>query len=111
MLEVFSQVSGIELDFAELREEAQALDERLRKVIARAKRLSQAASPLLLPGPSFLDGLDDDGPDPAVVAEIEALFARAQTDRSVALELKEKLDEHELFGNYENRFLDLFTSR
>ena len=39
---------------------------------------------------------------------IEELFEQAVRDRSKAYELKGELDRLEVFGDYEDRFLDLF---
>ena len=40
--------------------------------------------------------------------QIEQLFEQALQDRSKAYELKRELDRLEVFGEYEDRFLDLF---
>ena len=45
---------------------------------------------------------------PSARARIEELFAAAARDRSKAFELKQELDRFGLFGEYEDRFLDLF---
>lgn len=52
----------------------------------------------------------DAPPDPApeTIAEVEAMFTLAGSDREFAGELKELLDRHGLFERYEDRFLDLF---
>lgn len=41
---------------------------------------------------------------------IEALFEQARADRSHAFELKNQLDRLGVFGDYEDRFLDLFRA-
>lgn len=51
------------------------------------------------------------GLPPDVVAHIEELFLAAASDRQRALELKELLDEHDAFKDYEDRFLNLFRRR
>lgn len=48
---------------------------------------------------------------PDVVAHIEELFLAAANDRGKALELKALLDQHDVFKEYEDRFLNLFTRR
>ena len=40
--------------------------------------------------------------------QIEELFDQARQDRSKAYELKRELDRHDVFEEYEDRFLDLF---
>lgn len=42
---------------------------------------------------------------------IESLFRAAQQDRAKAYELKQVLDELEVFDEFEDRFLDLFKSQ
>ncbi len=46
--------------------------------------------------------------DASTEAQIEAMFAQAEMDRSLASPLKAKLDSLNAFKFYENRFLDLF---
>ncbi len=46
--------------------------------------------------------------EPGVVTQIETLFGQAGRDRGKALQLKALLDQHGVFKEYEDRFLDLF---
>ncbi len=53
---------------------------------------------------------DEESPRPTTKEsqQIEQLFAEARKDRSRAYELKQELDRMGLFGEFEDRFLDLF---
>lgn len=48
---------------------------------------------------------------PADRQRIEQLFEQSAHDRSKAFELKQELDRHGVFKEYEDRFLDLFKTR
>jgi hypothetical protein len=55
---------------------------------------------------------EEEGAQPSIDVktrrQIEDLFEHAESDRSLAVKLKRLLDEHGVFGEYEDRFLDLF---
>jgi hypothetical protein len=57
---------------------------------------------------SALEPERDPKKDVRVRHRIEEFFRAAERDREKALELKRELDRHGLFGEYEDRFLDLF---
>jgi uncharacterized protein len=109
VLEVFADVTGIELDLAQLREQAKALDERVRRFMADARRLRKLGDPLMLPGPTDADDDEDREARAEITGRIENLFREAAEDRQVAYKLKAELDAHGLFRDYEDRFLDLFS--
>jgi proteasome assembly chaperone (PAC2) family protein len=117
ILESFAVLTGIDLDMAEMARQAEAADQQLGELLARVER-------------SMGEGDDEDededeeaedeigyqtepapeerGVRPSDVERIEALFDRAERDRSKAFELKAELDRLGVFKNYEDRFLDLF---
>jgi proteasome assembly chaperone (PAC2) family protein len=114
ILDVFTTLSGIDLDLAELEEQARAVEEQLGELLARVEEKF---------GPQTGEEDDDDEEEdegfqpeppeeeqlaPAARERIERLFAEAAKDRSKAFELKRELDRLGLFRDYENRFLDLF---
>ena len=107
VLEVFAAITGIELDFAELSEQAQAMEERLGELLVNMERAMQKQEPgeqeAWRPDPT-----DDQRLSPPDERRIEQLFQQAQQDRSKAYELKRELDRLEVFEDYEDRFLDLF---
>jgi len=106
VLEVFSTITGLQVDFAELAEQAEAVDQRLGELLAQVER---AIERQVEPEEDFLaSGAAEEGLDPADDQRIERLFREAEDDRSKAYELKRELDRLEVFPEYEDRFLDLF---
>jgi len=107
ILEVFTTMSGIELDFAELSEQVRLMDEQLGELLSQVEKAQgQEASPeeeSFNPEPAEEPRLDA-----AEKQRMEELFERAEKDRSKAFELKQELDRLGVFKDYEDRFLDLF---
>lgn len=107
VLEVFTAIAGIELDFAELSEQAQAMEEKLGELLARVETALEQQAPTEEEGYS-----PEPTDEPRISREderrIETLFEQAKLDRSKAYELKQELDRLEVFKDYEDRFLDLF---
>jgi hypothetical protein len=107
ILEVFTTMAGFEIDFTELAEQAQIMEQRLGEVLARVEEAFKQQQ-----------GMEEEGyvPEPPPEARvptpdqerIEALFRQAESDRVKAFELKQELDRLGLFKEYEDRFLDLF---
>jgi proteasome assembly chaperone (PAC2) family protein len=109
ILEVFTTITGIELDLSELSEQAQVMEQQLGEFLSRLEKTygaqAQAAT-------------EEEGYKPEVVEEprltsvqnerIENRFTESEKDRSKAFELKQELDKLGLFKEYEDRFLDLF---
>ena len=118
VLEVFTTMTEIEVDFTELAEQAQAVEEQLGELMSRVEEGFN-------PGDSETDAVqtDDDEddedesipdpraesmPEPNEAERIDGLFRQAAKDRSKAFELKQLLDRLGVFKQYEDRFLDLF---
>lgn len=107
ILEVFSTMSGVKIDLAELAEQALATERQLGELMAQVEEHMGRE----VPG-------EDEGFTPEPPAEehptgpekqkIERLFQHADQDRSKAFELKQELDRLDVFKEYEDRFLDLF---
>jgi uncharacterized protein len=107
ILEVFTTITGITLDFAELAEQVKAMDQQLGELLAQVEERF---------GPQ--NGGEEEAFQPEPIEEeklsqldehrIETLFENAQKDRSKAFELKQDLDRLGVFKDYEDRFLDLF---
>jgi len=108
VLKVFSELTGIQLDFSELEQQAQQLSQKLGELLAQVEgefqeRETYEAEPAeeaAPPEPPKLSPEDE--------RRIEQLFEQAQSDRSKAYELKRELDRLDVFADYEDRFLDLF---
>lgn len=106
VLEFFTVMAGIEIDFTELREHAVTVEHTLEDFLTRMEQAagesqaaSQAAAGTQEPAPRR------ESPDRR---GIERLFEEARHDRSRAYELKQELDRLGLFAEFEDRFLDLF---
>jgi len=107
ILEVFTTMSGIDLDFAELSEQVQQVDEQLGELLSQVEKAY---------GQETAEEDENAAPEPpeeprlssADSERIEELFQRAAKDRSKAFELKQELDRLGVFKEFEDRFLDLF---
>jgi proteasome assembly chaperone (PAC2) family protein len=111
ILEVFTAMSGIELDLGELAEQARAVEEQLGKLLERVEQQYGMQEEPAEEGeePEFqVEPAEEEVVAPAERDRIERLFARAEKDRAKAFELKQELDRLGLFKEYEDRFLDLF---
>jgi uncharacterized protein len=110
VLKVFTEFAGIELDFAELAEQSKAMEEQLGEVLAQLEQAIGQQPSGDDEDEAWKTGVDDEE-DPLSEADrhkIESLFEQAQQNRAKAYELKRVLDRLNVFGEYEDRFLDLF---
>ncbi len=105
ILEVFATITGIDLDFTELQEQARVVDEQLVELLSRVEQAYGGQAPGEAEGS---EPAEEEPPAPVPRQRIEALFQQAAKDRSKAFELKQELDRLGLFKEYEDRFLDLF---
>jgi hypothetical protein len=116
VLRAFGALSGVHVDLSRLEQSAKEVERVLVDQLRSLERglqevlSGESAPPLKSPKkPATLEVWPaEKGLDPDVEARIETLFAQAANDRAKALELKAELDRHGVFGDYENRFLDLF---
>ena len=108
VLKVFTSLSNIEIDFTELSEQAESMQQTLGEILAQIEQTHGGSKP----PPEEASGSPAPEPEPGLPPEelhlIETLFEEADKDRSKAYELKSELDRLGLFKQYENRFLDLF---
>lgn len=109
VLESFCVMSGIEIDFAELRSHAETVETTLENFLTRMESAVEPDEPRL----EAADGdaassANSPGSGTAERRRLEQLFAESRDDRSRAYELKQELDRLGLFNEYEDRFLDLF---
>jgi hypothetical protein len=107
ILEVFTSLTGIEVDLGELAEQARVTEQQLSDLL---ERVEQQYGPLQSAeeAQEIAEPADEPRLVPADQRRIEALFKQAATDRSKAFELKQELDRLGVFKEYEDRFLDLF---
>lgn len=111
VLDVFSQMAGVEIDLKELDEYGRAMESQLTKVVEQVqKKLKQKERPSEEEeeAPEF----EIPAPQPALTdadrRRIEGLFEQAKRDRTKRFELKRELDRLGVFAEHEDRFLDLF---
>lgn len=123
LLKVFADLRGIDIDTSELDDRIDKMEAAFTEMLEHLPQQSIA-----FPGDPFEDDDEDDDDADASETEvaeepmvepkhdldtqtrqsIEDLFRDAKSDRSVAQRLKSELDRLGVFGQYENRFLDLF---
>ena len=109
VLEVFTTIADIEIDFTELSEQARDMEQKLGELLAQVERAYEheqqapAEEETVSRSPAEEERLR-----PEVRRRIEQLFEQAKQDRSYAYELKRELDRLNVYPEYEDRFLDLF---
>jgi proteasome assembly chaperone (PAC2) family protein len=114
VLRVFLRIAKIELDLAELAQYSEQTEHRLGQIVAAMR---QRLEPEPEEGEETT-GEETTGEDWKLSSQLSAddeqriksLFAIASNDRSRAFELKSELDRLGVFGQYEDRFLDLFKT-
>lgn len=106
VLEVFTTITGIDLDFTELSEQAQRMEEQLGELLAQVERATGAQSSD--EEEEYSPETAEEGLSRADRQRIEVLFRQAQADRSKAFELKRELDRLGVFKDFEDQFLNLF---
>ena len=113
VLQVFCTMASIDLDLTELAEQATTMEHRLQDLLNQVEDAIEEQT-----RPEEAEDEEErftfEPPEPHGLApeeyeRIEELFHRVEEDRSKAYELKKELDRLEVFDEYEDRFLDLFT--
>lgn len=109
VLAAFAQFAEIEIDFAELADQAEAIDQQLGEFMSRMEMGLEGGE----------DGDEQESwqqPEPEEPPlsqrderRILRLFAQARENRAKSNELKSELDRLGVFKDYEDKFLDLFT--
>ncbi|QDV42455.1 PAC2 family protein [Stieleria neptunia] len=107
VLEVFAEMAEIPLDFTELKEQAQAIEQQLGELLAKFKEKMKSNESGATESFEHPNDNEEELAE-ADQARIETLFAQAADDRSKAYELKNELDRLGVFEEFEDRFLDLF---
>lgn len=118
ILRTFCDLRGIDIDTRDLDERAEKMEGVFTEMLEQLRQQGR------LPEHNEFD-IDEDedsdepeietveprtqkGLDPKTRLGIEKLFRDARSDRDIAVKLKSELDRLGVFGEYENRFLDLF---
>lgn len=107
VLEVFTTIAGLDIDFTELSQQAEAMEQQLGELLTKVQEaVRRQAQP---EEESFsVEPPEEEHLSPEDERRIEALFDQVEEDRSRAYELKRELDRLNVFAQYEDRFLDLF---
>jgi proteasome assembly chaperone (PAC2) family protein len=120
VLDIFTRMSDMTLDFDELDRQSEAVEQHLLELMSKLTEgeeggESEFTAPVAEPGvaaPTEESAAAATPPEPELSAtarkKIETLFRRARADRSKAMELKQELDRLGVFRQFEDRFLDLF---
>lgn len=108
VLKTFCAIAGIAVDFKELSEQAEVVEQQLDAILTKVQAAIQEENEEEEEeGESYAvpedQGLSDDDQ-----RHIDRLFEEARENRSKAYELKRELDRLNVFQEYEDRFLDLF---
>ena len=109
ILKIFTSLAGIELDFTELNEQADAMEEQLGELLERVQEAYGKQFGEQEEEESFkAEPVEEERVSASDRRKIEQLFEEAEKNRAKAFELKQVLDRLEVFKEYEDRFLDLF---
>ena len=128
VLEIFTKMSSITVDFTELREQAKAVEQGLLELLEKLQENARQQGEESFSLPEFAQSAEEEDESeettaPETAAEpakgqpsidyatrrrIDMLFEAAHKDRSRAVHLKQELDRLGVFSQYEDRFLDLF---
>jgi proteasome assembly chaperone (PAC2) family protein len=110
VLQAFMKISEIEIDLAELSDQAKEMEHKLGELLAQMQQEIEQQMPE--EEESVRQEPVEEERIPAEDKErIERLFRQAEKDRSSAYELKRVLDSLGVYREYEDRFLDLFKKR
>lgn len=114
VLQTFTAMAGITIDFAELRAQADKFDDELGKLLYHLEDAIEHRGEAMSAEQTAQDESEPESEelslDRADQQLIEELFESARIDRSRAYELKQELDRLHVFHEYEDRFLDLFRT-
>lgn len=118
VLSRFVELAGIEVDLADLQQQAQLVEQQLLQLMEQMQQEnpevegaeSAIAESAAAVAPEEVKPVKPEPPklDARQRRRIETLFEQARRDRSRAMELKNELDRMGAFKEYEDRFLDLF---
>lgn len=108
VLESFCVMSGIELDFTELRSHAGTVEKTLEIFLTRMEADIEQTEQHSSGNNEAETAINAPRSGSKERQRIEQLLAEACKDRSRAYELKQELDRLGLFNEFEDRFLDLF---
>src|SRR5205823_428671 len=100
ILEVFTTITGIELDFTELAEQARIMEKQLGQLLARIEKSIGSEAATEEEGQTLEPG-GEQQLSSVNRQRLERLFDQAERDRSKAFELKQELDRLGVFKEYD----------
>ncbi|MFN9721489.1 MAG: PAC2 family protein [Planctomycetota bacterium] len=110
VLKVFTMIADMDLDTAELAEQARAMKQKLGEILTQVEQeLEEQSSTGNEEKPAW-EPPGEAGLSRADQQHIEQLFEQAMKDRTTAYLLQRELDRLGVFRLYEDRFLDLFKN-
>jgi proteasome assembly chaperone (PAC2) family protein len=113
VLRIFIEVAEVDLDLKELSQQAALVEKSLGKLLAQVEEAierQKGSEGEAEEEATSVEPVEEKRLRPEDEEKIERLFADARKDRSKAYELKSELDRLGIFGEYEDRFLDLFKA-
>ncbi len=112
VLNVFTKMAGIDLDMTELSQQSDAMGEKLAEILSTVeKTIREQGGEDEEEEEGFIPPPEEPRINPADEERIERLFAQVEKDKTKAYELKQFLDQLDVFKDYEDRFLDLFKKQ
>lgn len=110
ILTVLIKALNISLDLSELQQYADQINREIEHLIEYLKNPSEEERPIdEREVDTFRKGLEDaPGLPESAKQRIDELFKLAKKDLSKTIELKKELDKWNVYGKYEDSFLDLF---
>ena len=114
VLEVFTKLANLNVDFTELDEQSTAVEEQLVELLTRVEESIAAQTGVEQEfGEEEYGAPAEEEPriSPEDAGRLETLFNQARGDRRRAYELKKELDRLGVFKDYEDQFLDLFKKQ
>jgi proteasome assembly chaperone (PAC2) family protein len=111
VLEAFAKFTQVEIDFAELAEQSQEMEGQLGELLSKVEQAMGAQPQGEGEEDESWAAPEEEEPRISSLDEqrIEQLFNQARGNKSKAYELKKLLDRLDVFKDYEDRFLDLFS--
>ena len=109
IVRVFERILGVEVDMEEINEAAVQMDETMSEIEEKIRTTFSSMDKEEEVEEEF-EALDEEQVPQFVMQKIEQLFLEVQQEHSKdkAAQLKKELDRWNLYGLYEDRFLELF---
>lgn len=103
IIDVLERILKFKMDMRELEDHIKDMDEKMSMIEDRVKDVLTIEKDRAAESPQAEKKVP-----PYIMDKIEKLFSEAANDKAKAIPLKKELDRWDLYGVYEDRFLDLF---